>query len=173
MGSEPEETPGREGRRERVIAELIDAEREMSTVAVMFHSLIAAKRGLNATETKALDWLQREGPLTAKELVQRSGLAPASVTGLVDRLERKGYVRRVPHPTDQRRVLVEMRPEGRRDLEPLFVDFLAEIEQLHEGFSTEELELIGRYVTEATRRQRRAAARFAGRDPDAPESGTD
>ncbi|GAA2088445.1 MarR family transcriptional regulator [Streptomyces albiaxialis] len=153
-----------EGRRAKVIGELIQAEREMSSVAVMFHSALAEKRGLSAIETKTLDWLDRDGALTAKELVNRSGLAPASVTGLVDRLTKKGYVRRVPHPSDQRRVLIEVIPEGQADLGVLFEDFKHEVDELHSEFSTEELELVARFISEATRRQRRAAARLTGAD---------
>jgi MarR family len=51
--------------------------------AVMFHAALSARLGLSATEEKALDLLDRFGPLTARQLAERSGLAPASVTGLV------------------------------------------------------------------------------------------
>ncbi|MFG3257883.1 MarR family winged helix-turn-helix transcriptional regulator [Streptomyces sp. NPDC048172] len=162
MSSEGRPGSDSEEHRAEVIGELIRAEREMSSVAVMFHSAIAEKRGLSAIETKALDWLDRDGALTAKELVHRSGLAPASVTGLVDRLAKKGYVRRVPHPTDQRRVLIEIIPEGHADMQVLFEDFKHEVQELHSEFTTEELELVARFIGEATRRQRRAAARLRG-----------
>jgi DNA-binding MarR family transcriptional regulator len=49
----------------------------------MFHATLSARLGLSATEEKALDLLDRFGPLTARQLAERSGLAPASVTGLV------------------------------------------------------------------------------------------
>ncbi|WP_418956479.1 MarR family transcriptional regulator [Streptomyces tritici] len=151
-----EQTP----RRAEAIAALTAAGRDSSAAAVAFHTAVAAKQDLGATETKTLDLLQRHGALTAKELAEHSGLAPASVTGLVDRLERKGFVRRVKHPTDKRRVLVEPRPEKLAELAPLFDDWSREVRELYEEFTTEELETITRFLTAATARQRTATARL-------------
>ncbi|WP_281292376.1 MarR family winged helix-turn-helix transcriptional regulator [Kitasatospora atroaurantiaca] len=117
------------------------------------------------TETKTIDLLMRSGPLTAKELAERSGLAPASVTGLVDRLERKGFVRRVKHPTDKRRILVEHRPEKLAELSALFEDWGREVHELYEEFTTEELETVTRFLVGSARRQRAAAARLTEQNP--------
>ncbi|MCU7823439.1 MarR family winged helix-turn-helix transcriptional regulator [Kitasatospora sp. DSM 101779] len=155
--------PGADHRRDVVLARIYEAGRESSAVTVMFHSAIAEKAGLGATESKTLDLLQRSGPLTAKELAERSGLAPASVTGLVDRLERKGFVRRVQHPTDRRRVLVEHRPEALGRLAELFEDWGREVGELCNEFSTEELEVVARFLTGSTARQRAATARLTDR----------
>ncbi|MER5930563.1 MarR family transcriptional regulator [Streptomyces sp. NPDC002054] len=147
--------------RAAVLEELNRAGRETSAVTVMFHTAVAERRGLGATETKTLDLLQRNGPLTAKELAQHSGLAPASVTGLVDRLEQKGYVRRVKHPTDKRRVLVEVRPEKMHELAPVYADWAREVAELCEEFTTEELETVIRFFRGSNERQLRAAARLS------------
>ncbi|MER6996377.1 MarR family transcriptional regulator [Streptomyces sp. NPDC000410] len=147
-------------RRAEVIAALTAAGRDSSAAAVAFHTAVAARQGLGPTETKTLDLLQRHGALTAKDLAERSGLAPASVTGLVDRLEKKGYVRRVKHPTDKRRVLIESRPEKLAELSPLFADWAREVTELYEEFTTEELEVVHRFLTGATWRQREAAKRL-------------
>src|SRR5215469_10642105 len=90
-----------------LVHQALGAVRELSSAAVLFQAALAESRGLSFIEAKALDLLERFGPLTAGELSTRSGLAPASVTGLVDRLVRKGVVRRSPHPRDGRRVLIE------------------------------------------------------------------
>ncbi|QDQ10986.1 MarR family winged helix-turn-helix transcriptional regulator [Streptomyces spectabilis] len=144
-----------------VLRRLTEAGRESSSVTVMFHSAVAARQGLNATEAKTLDLLERDGPLTAKDLVQRTGLAPASVTGLVDRLEAKGFVRRVKHPSDKRRVLVELRREAIADLARTFEDWAREVAELCDEFTTQELETVVRFLSGSTERQRRAAARLA------------
>ncbi|WP_351225516.1 MarR family transcriptional regulator [Streptomyces sp. NPDC002133] len=147
-------------RRAEVIAALTAAGRDSSAASVAFHTVVAAKQGLGPTETKTLDLLQRHGALTAKDLAERSGLAPASVTGLVDRLEKKGYVRRVKHPTDKRRVLIESRPEKLAELAPLFDDWAREVAELYEEFTTEELEVAVRFLAGATERQRAATKRL-------------
>ncbi|MFE2236570.1 MarR family transcriptional regulator [Streptomyces sp. JL2001] len=156
------ERPARDegSRRAEVIAALTAAGRDSSAASVAFHTAVAARQDLGATETKTLDLLERHGALTAKELAEHSGLAPASVTGLVDRLERKGFVRRVKHPTDKRRVLVEPRPEKLAEIAPLFDDWAREVHELYEEFSTEELLVITRFLTGSTTRQRNATRRL-------------
>ncbi|WP_328925151.1 MarR family transcriptional regulator [Streptomyces sp. NBC_00190] len=150
-----------DARRAEVLEELGRTGRETSAATVVFHEAAAAKQGLSATETKTLDLLQRRGPLTAKELSQLSGLAPASVTGLVDRLERKGFVRRAEHPTDKRRVLVEALPERLDAIRPVFDDWAREVAELCAEFTTEELETVIRFLQGSNARQLRAAARLS------------
>jgi DNA-binding MarR family transcriptional regulator len=151
----------RPGRRDELLKELEIAGRAVGAAAVMFHAALAERRGLSATEEKALDLLERFGPLTAGELVERSGLAPASVTGLVDRLEAKGFARRVPHPKDRRRILVEIDAERvAEDLAPLFADWGRSLDELYAGYTDEQLDTILHFLTESARRQREATARL-------------
>jgi DNA-binding MarR family transcriptional regulator len=152
-------------RRTQVLGELETAGRALSAAAVMFHETLAAKQGLSAIEEKALDLLERFGPLTAKELAQRSGLAPASVTGLVDRLERKGFAGRRRHPDDGRRVLIEARSERLAALAELFGDWARALDELYAGYTVEQLGTILHFMTSAARLQREATAKLSGHDP--------
>jgi DNA-binding MarR family transcriptional regulator len=145
-------------RREELIQQVFLAGRELSTAAVMFHTAVAAKGGLTATETKALDLLERLGPLTAGELSEQSGLAPASVTGLIDRLERKGVARRIPHPQDRRRVLIEMNREAVSTTR--FDDLVAGMRALCANYSDEQLATIIEFVRAAARIQQSATAKL-------------
>ncbi|MGW7526373.1 MarR family winged helix-turn-helix transcriptional regulator [Streptomyces sp. NPDC054783] len=148
--------------RSETLQQLMDVGRAHSGVTVMFHSAVAAKQGLNATEEKTLDLLQRHGPLTAKDLAELTGLAPASVTGLLDRLETKDFVRRVKHPTDRRRVLVELNEEKLAELAAFFEDWARDIVEACEEFSTDELRTVIRFLSVMSERQRAAAARLTG-----------
>ena len=94
-------------RRQRLVDDILFAGREGSAATVMFHTALAARAGLTATDTKTIDTLLRNGPLTAGELARHTGLATASVTSLIDRLEKKGLVRRARDARDRRRVIVE------------------------------------------------------------------
>jgi DNA-binding MarR family transcriptional regulator len=147
-----------------VTRELEQAGRALSTAAVLFHSALAARQGLTATETKTLDLISRLGPMTAGELGAKAGLAPASVTGLLDRLARKGFARRVRDPSDGRRVLVEAEPAAMTAFMPYFADFMGEMQALYATFTVEQLEVILRFVTEAARRQSACTARLGGAD---------
>ncbi|MEU1073800.1 MULTISPECIES: MarR family transcriptional regulator [unclassified Streptomyces] len=146
--------------RAKAVEDLLHVAREHSGVTVMFHTAIAERQGLGASETKTLDLLERYGPLTAKELSQHTGLAPASVTGLVDRLEAKGFVRRAKHPTDKRRVLIEIRWENLHGLKRFFVDWSREVAEFCGEFTTEELVTVVRFLAGNSTLQREAAARL-------------
>ncbi|MFG2069999.1 MarR family winged helix-turn-helix transcriptional regulator [Micromonospora tulbaghiae] len=122
--------------------------RELSTAVVMFHEAVAARRGLTATENKALDLLARRGPLTSGDLARQLGLTPGAVTGLVDRLSRAGYVRRSPDATDRRKTFVVADVE-RLDAEmgPVFAPLGAAIRELTRGYTTAQLATVEHFVS--------------------------
>lgn len=134
--------------------------RELSTAAVMFHTKLSELRGLSATEGKAIDILMRFGPLTAGEFGEHSGLAPASVTGLMQRLEAKGVARRVRHAEDKRKVLIELVGDQAAAAAPYFEDFMAGLSALLEGYSDEQLRTIADFSSKAAAVQQEAAARL-------------
>jgi DNA-binding MarR family transcriptional regulator len=152
-------------RRAELLARLFTAGQESSAAAVMFHTALASWQGLSATEEKSLDLLDRYGPLTARQLSERSGLAPASVTGLIDRLERKGFARRVPHPKDGRSVLIEIVPEKTAELGPLFDDWVQALNELAARYSDDDLEVIIDFLTESAVRQRAATEKLTAHEP--------
>jgi DNA-binding MarR family transcriptional regulator len=148
-------------RRAELLEQLALAGRASSAATVMFHTAVAARQGLSASEEKALDLLERSGPLTAGELARQSGLAPASVTALINRLEAKGFARRVQNPSDRRSVLVEVDPERvSATVAPLFADWVGSLQELYAGYTDEQLEVILHFLNEAARRQREATARL-------------
>lgn len=53
-------------------------------------------------------------PLPPNQIAERLIISRASVTSLIDSLERRGYVRRLPHTTDRRMLLIELTDAGRR-----------------------------------------------------------
>lgn len=126
----------------------------------MFHTALAATLDLSATEEKALDLLGRAGPMTASDLAAGTGLARASITALVDRLERKAFARRVPHPTDGRSVLVEAGGDRVAQIAPLFADWADALDALYAGYSDAELAIILRFLRETTERQHAAATKL-------------
>ncbi|HEX2072769.1 MAG TPA: MarR family transcriptional regulator [Geodermatophilus sp.] len=152
---------GDEGR-ERLLARLRAAGREHSTAAVLFHAAVAEKLGLGATDTKTLDLLERQGPMSPGRLARLTGLAPASVTGVLDRLQRRGFIRRLRDPEDGRRQLVEIDRARIPPVEELFTDLLAGLDRLYAGYTTEQLALILDWLTRTTEIQRAAAQRLSG-----------
>ena len=69
-----------------------------------------AGTGLTTSRVHLLWVLQHAGPSTQQTLAKLCDVSPRNITGLVDGLEQSGHVRRTPHPTDRRAVLVELTP---------------------------------------------------------------
>lgn len=138
------------------------AGREQSNAAVMFHSAVASLMGLNATESKTLDLLQREGPLSPGDLARRTGLAPASVTGMLHRLQEKGFVRRRPDPGDGRRLIVEIDHTQVAHYAGLFDGLVRELSAVYEDYTDDELALVTDWVERVTQAQQRATAALQG-----------
>jgi DNA-binding MarR family transcriptional regulator len=161
--AEPDRGRARTGRRAELLEQLETAGRASSVATVMFHTAVAARQGLSASEEKALDLLERSGPLTAGELARQSGLAPASVTGLINRLEQKGFARRIQNPSDRRSILVEADVERMyARVAPLFAEWARSLQELYAGYSDEQLEVILHFLTEAARRQQEATTHLTG-----------
>jgi DNA-binding MarR family transcriptional regulator len=137
--------------------------RELSTAVVMFHEAVAARRGLTATENKALDLLTRRGPVTSGELARGLGLTPGAVTGLVDRLARAGYARRVADAADRRKTLVVADAERlNQELRPAFTPLSEAVEDLTSRYSRDQLEAIGDFLVHVTQILRDQTARLTG-----------
>ena len=100
--------------------------RELSARTVLFHEAFASWLGLNATESKCLDLVVRaEGTLTAGRLAEQTGLTTGAITGVLDELERAGYIRREKDDRDRRQVLVRAQPERLKEAQELMLPFEA------------------------------------------------
>src|SRR5271169_4620022 len=76
---------------------------------------LASAAGISETDLDALEHLEADGPLTQRDLGERLSITSGAVTMLIDRLEAAGWVRRGPHPTDRRYVLLELMPKAASD----------------------------------------------------------
>ncbi|HLJ32901.1 MAG TPA: MarR family transcriptional regulator [Ktedonobacteraceae bacterium] len=138
--------------RQSLIEAVMNASRESSTTAVFFHTIIAEQVDLGATEEKTLFLLSRLGPLTAGEIAHRTGLTTPSVTSLIDRLESKGFVRRVRDTRDRRRVIVEQNEERLAELDRVFHALQENFMDFLETYSDEQLATIADFLTRAAQR---------------------
>jgi DNA-binding MarR family transcriptional regulator len=129
--------------RAALVLALEQALRETSAQSVLFSQAVAERAGMSPADLESLDLLIRHGPMTAGRLAELTGLTTGAVTGLVDRLERRGYARRERHPTDRRSVVVQPLTEpALRDLEPSYTAMRQAIDKLFSRYSEEELNVI-------------------------------
>lgn len=128
----------------------------------MFHTAISETRGLSAVESKVLDYLARFGSQTPKELARLSGLTPASVTAMVDRLERKGIVHREPHPDDRRRVLVTLQMKAIESGLHLWDHLVRGMHELCDRYTDDELRTVIGFVEAATALTHESTVKLTG-----------
>ena len=128
------------------------------TSAVLRHAAATAKRmGLEASELAALEHLQAAGPMTQKRLGERLSMSPGAVTAMIDRLERRGYVERIPNAEDRRSALVRITERGLEESLRHLWSYIEDMKGVEEGFSEEERAVVARFLRAATRATHQAA----------------
>ena len=98
---------------------------------------VAHERGAMTLERARILWQLVESPRRSGEIAQRCALAPASVSELVDSLERDGFVRRSEDRSDRRVVVVEITARGRREIERVGELMTAPVAKIIAGLSAE------------------------------------
>lgn len=138
--------PRRTARRTALLAELDRQARRTGSVGAMHSKAIADAAGIHSTDFECLDLLDWTGPVTAGELARRLGVTSGAITGVIDRLERAGWVRRTSDPTDRRRVVVELVPtpptRDQQQMVERFGQLAAEMDEINAAFSDDELATI-------------------------------
>jgi DNA-binding MarR family transcriptional regulator len=121
--------------------------RELSTQTILFHAAIAERLGLNPTDHKALDLICREENMTAGRLAELTQLTTGAVTGIVDRLEKAGFVQRSRPQSDRRQVLIQPIPENVEKIHGLFESMSEAMMALTEQYSDRDLAVIHDHLT--------------------------
>jgi DNA-binding transcriptional ArsR family regulator len=103
-----EPNPGVSAERRRLEGEFLLAMRRAGSIMQLLGQVSADRIGINATDLNCLNLVALTGHMSAGELARATGLSTASITGVLDRLEEGGFVRRVRDPHDRRRVIVEL-----------------------------------------------------------------
>jgi DNA-binding MarR family transcriptional regulator len=143
------------GRRAELLKRLELAGRLQGVASVLFHSAVAAKVGINASDLRCLSLLDASGPMTAGELADATGLTAASITSLIDRLEAGGFAKRQRDDGDRRRILVVPIPSAGKRIGRHFVSYSAAWHELLSSMTDDELEVIERFLARATALTRR------------------
>src|SRR5215218_846291 len=101
---------------------------------------------LSLRQLSALQMIEDE-TTTLGDVARRLMVTPAVVTGLIDRLEKRGYVRRINSTDDRRRVLLALTDEGRAAAESVSGQLQAEMATALSGFSASDLEQLDRSLS--------------------------
>jgi DNA-binding MarR family transcriptional regulator len=118
--------------------------RRLIVEALSVHDAVAASLGISPVELRCLELLRLEPDASPSRLADRAGLTSGAVTGILDRLEAAGFVRREPDAADRRRILVRPVPERIAEIDAVYESFArrqspskADVEALAAAFATE------------------------------------
>jgi len=154
--------------RQRTASEIRDSLRELRIQLALLNYRVGSQAELKDIELDCIDILDAYGPLSPSALARRAGLHPATMTGVLDRLERGGWIVRERDPSDRRAVLVHVVRDRFGELLGLYAGMARAMNTLLAGYSDRELEVIADFM-----RKTLEAGRAATEDIGAAQSPQD
>jgi DNA-binding MarR family transcriptional regulator len=152
------------GRQDSTAAALFLGMREVLASLNTFNQSVGRPLGLNAVEFLCLDLVSRHEPITPGHLADLCGLRPATVTGVLDRLESDGWVKRERDAKDRRRVFVHALRERAPELGHRLGGMRRALREISEAYTEEQLALIMGFLNKAADAARAQAAALRSAD---------
>jgi DNA-binding MarR family transcriptional regulator len=121
--------------------------RDASTQLTRLNQSVGGRLDLRDPDFRCLDAIDRFGPLSPSALARRAGLHPATMTGVLDRLERGGWVVRERSADDRRAVVVRARAERAGEVYGLYSGMNAAMDDLCLTYTDDQLEVIADFLT--------------------------
>jgi DNA-binding MarR family transcriptional regulator len=159
MKSISPEDPGAVTHRGRLTRAIKESLRDLGAQLSLLNHSVGMRLDLKPADLECLDLITRHGPLSPSVLARLAGLHPATMTGILDRLERGGWIDRGRDPADRRGVLIQAaRSRGAEVLRLYLVDsgMNTAMDQICADYADEDLQLLAGFL------HRTAAAARAG-----------
>lgn len=151
-----------QSKRTRVQTAIRGSLRDLGTQLFLLNHQVSGQVDLRGVDLQCLDLITRHGPLSPSTLARQSGLHPATITGILDRLERGGWVARQRDPSDRRAVVVGLSPGGRiADLVRLYGGMNASMGEILDSYRDDQLEVIADFLRRTTEAGRHATDELA------------
>lgn len=109
-------------KREILHGALVRQVRHFIAASILFNQAVADRVGLHLTDMQCLNLLEMLGSTTPGDLARHMGLTTGGVTVMLDRLEKRGYLRREPNPGDRRSLLVRLLPKKFEKLDAFYAE---------------------------------------------------
>jgi DNA-binding MarR family transcriptional regulator len=159
----PHPSPARNRRRlNRAVKESL---RDLGAQLSRLNHSVGGRLELKGTDLECLDLISREGPLSPSALARRAGLHPATVTGILDRLERGGWIARDRDSADRRAVVVRAAQGRATEVLRLYLvesGMNSALDDICAEYSEGELELLARFLRRTAEAGQAAAQKLAG-----------
>jgi DNA-binding MarR family transcriptional regulator len=124
------------------MVQLVNEIRASQRATDVVDELSAQLLGVNRTDSRCLDILEQQAPMSAGDLARASNLTTGAITAVIDRLERAGLARRIPDSADRRRVLIELTDKARTAIEAMFGPMAELAGPLVTRYTDDDLELL-------------------------------
>jgi len=134
--------------REKLLKDLGEKGREFIARIILSNQKIAEELKINTVDLQCLSIIELLGG-TAKpsEIAKMTGLTTGGVTVMLDRLEKKDYIERMPNPDDRRSIVVKISPKKIAKLHEIYESKVLSMEKIFSGYSDEELSIILDYFS--------------------------
>ena len=147
--------------RRRLTNGVKQALRDASLQVALLNHQVGARLNLRDADFDCLNLLNEHGPLGPGALAKLAGLHPATMTGVLDRLEKAGFVTRDRDPGDRRAVVLRTSSERGREVLGLYAGMSDAMDGVCAGYSAEELEVIADFLRRTATAGREATAELA------------
>ncbi|MDQ6636682.1 MAG: MarR family transcriptional regulator [Candidatus Dormibacteraeota bacterium] len=163
MDSTPTRDPDAAHRRAQLSRAVRESLRDLSTQTFLLNHKISGHVDLRAVDLQCLDLIVRHGPLSPRALARRAGLHPATMTGILDRLERGGWVARERDASDRRGVVIRFVGDRMSEILRLYSGMNESMSQIFAGYREDELEVIAGFLRRTADAGRKANDELASR----------
>jgi DNA-binding MarR family transcriptional regulator len=147
--------------RQRTSSEVRNALQELRRQLARLNYRVGAAMGFKDVDLDVLDIVDATGPMSPSALAREAGLHPATMTGILDRLERGGWIARERDPDDRRAVLVRSLPDRMGELVGCYAGMSRSMNKLISTYSDEELEVIADFMKRCAEAGRDATEELA------------
>ena len=144
--------------RAALMQELEHALRRSSGQGVIFGQAVANRVGISSSDLECMDFLVMEGRVTAGRLAELTGLTTGAITGVVDRLEKAGFVKRERDESDRRKVFITTIPANTAKIGVLYEKLHRAVMKDWMNYSDEELRLLLRFAEQSYETMRAATS---------------
>jgi DNA-binding MarR family transcriptional regulator len=124
--------------------------RELRIELAVLNHRVGSRIELKDVDFDCLDVITQHGPVTPSALARRIGVHLATMTGILDRLERGGWITRDRVETDRRAVLIRGVPDKQRDIFRLFDPMNSSLDEILESYSDDQIDLVADFLSRCT-----------------------